>query len=103
MWHRTNESGDRQRTEPGVAGCLGSAAGGNRIAQRADRGIRPADRANRKGSLSSSGCAPTGERGRTTDCVDLMSPKLKNHSKRVALLYCVGLPDISLTSGQADR
>jgi hypothetical protein len=29
VWHRANESRDRQGTEPGVARCLGSTVGGN--------------------------------------------------------------------------
>jgi Transposase len=73
MWHGANESGERQRSESGIAGCFGPAAERNRIAQRANCGIRRADRENRQGSLSSGGCAQTGERSRTADCVDLRS------------------------------
>src|SRR4029077_19186365 len=47
--YRTNESRDRQGTEPGVAGRLGAAVAGNRIVERR---IRPADRTNRQGSTS---------------------------------------------------
>ena len=66
-----NESRDRQGTEPGVAGCLGAAAGGNRIVERANRGIRPANRANRQGSVSRGCSAPTSEGSRNPDCADL--------------------------------
>jgi hypothetical protein len=70
---RTNESRDRQGTEPDVAGCLGSPVGGNRIVERAHRGIRSADRANRPASVSRVCSAPTGERSRHPDRVDLHS------------------------------
>ena len=45
----------------------------NRIAQRADPGIRSADRANRQGSLSAGRSAQTGEGRRDADRVDLRS------------------------------
>lgn len=73
MWHPENESGYGQRTEPGVEGCLGSAVRRNRIVKRADRGIRPADRANRQGSLSPGCPTQTGEGSRDTHCFDLRS------------------------------
>src|SRR6266851_7569074 len=57
MRHRTNESRERPRVEPGIARCLGSSVAGNRIVERAHRGIRWSDRANRQGSSSRSGPA----------------------------------------------
>src|SRR2546428_7230217 len=73
MWHAENESGSGPRTEPGVAGCFGSAVPRNRIVKRADRGIRPKDRANRQGNLSPGGPAQTGEGSGNTHCVGLRS------------------------------
>src|SRR6266404_4366360 len=68
-----DESRDRQGTDPGVAGGLGSSVGGNRIVERAHRGIRSADRANRPASVSRSCSASTSEGSRNPDCVDLRS------------------------------
>src|SRR5207245_5150320 len=72
-WHPENESGSGPRTEPGVAGCLRSAVRRNRIVKRADRGIRPEDRANRQGSLSPGGPAQTGEGSGNTHRAGLRS------------------------------
>ncbi len=59
--------------EPGVARGLGTAVAGDRIVERADRGIRSADRANRQGSAPRSGPAETSQRCGDTDRVDLRS------------------------------
>ena len=62
-----------QGVEPGVARCLGSAVGGDRIVERAHRRIRSPDRTNRQGSSPRSGPAETSERCGDTDRVDLRS------------------------------
>ncbi len=69
--HGANESRQLRGAEPGVARCLGSAAGRDRIVERAHRGIRSADRTDRQGSASRSGPAETSERCGDTDRVDL--------------------------------
>src|SRR6202521_274317 len=67
------KSGDRQGTEPGIAGCFRTAVKGNRIVEGAHRGIRSAHRANRQGSVSRSCSAQTSEGSRNTDRFDLRS------------------------------
>src|SRR6266851_4931423 len=73
VWHGADESGDRQGTEPGIAGCFRTAVRGNRIVEGAHRGIRSAHRATRQGSVSRSCSAQTGEGSRNTDRFDLRS------------------------------
>ena len=70
---RANESRQLRGVEPGVARGLGSSVAGDRIAERAHRGIRSADRTDRQGSSPRSGPAETSERCGNTDRVDLRS------------------------------
>src|SRR5882762_9055855 len=56
---------------PELRDVLEPLVGGDRIVERAHRGIRSAHRANRQGSVSRSCVAPTSEGSRTTHFVDL--------------------------------
>src|ERR1039458_4231313 len=55
------ESGKSPETESGTAGGAAASAGSDRIAQRADSRIHPADREDRQGKLSASSATGTGE------------------------------------------
>ena len=71
VWHPASALRAGRGAERGVARRVGTAVGGDRIAERADRGIRPADRANRPGSVPRGAPAQAGERRGNTDRVDL--------------------------------
>src|ERR1700688_162041 len=71
MWHLSGEPEAGRCMEHRIAGCSGTAAQRNRIAERARQGIRRTDGENRQGSVPGSVLAQAGEGRGNTDRSDV--------------------------------
>src|ERR1700686_1946657 len=71
MWHLSGEPEASRCMEHRIAGCSGTAAQRNRIAERARQGIRRTDGENRQASVPGSVLAQAGEGRGNTDRSDL--------------------------------